>query len=46
MTDENIEITLTDGLVQRIRLLQASENQPGLMLRVAVLGGWVFGFSV
>ena len=45
MTDENIEITLTDGLVQRIRLLQASENQPGLMLRVAVLGGGCSGFQ-
>ena len=45
MANEDIGITLTDGLVRRLRQLQSSENKPGLMLRVAVLGGGCSGFQ-
>ncbi|HEY8190310.1 MAG TPA: iron-sulfur cluster insertion protein ErpA [Micavibrio sp.] len=45
MTSEDLKITLTDGLVKKIRRLQAGQNQPSLMLRVAVLGGGCSGFQ-
>ncbi len=45
MDNETSQITLTDGLVKRIRHLQESEQQPSLMLRVAVLGGGCSGFQ-
>lgn len=40
-----ITIHLTDSLANRIKALQASEKKPGLMLRVAVLGGGCSGFQ-
>jgi iron-sulfur cluster insertion protein len=45
MTNEDITITLTDGLVKKIHRLRADQDQPGLMLRVAVLGGGCSGFQ-
>lgn len=38
-------ITLTDGLVKRIRALQAQENKPDLKLRLMVDGGGCQGFE-
>lgn len=38
-------ITLTENLAKRVMALQASENRPELMLRVAVLGGGCSGFQ-
>lgn len=38
-------ITLTENLAKRVAALQASENRPDLMLRVAVLGGGCSGFQ-
>ncbi len=45
MSPEFTDITLTDGLVKRIRALQVNESRPDLMLRVAVLGGGCSGFQ-
>ncbi len=38
-------ITLTDGLVKRIKALQTQENNPALKLRVMVDGGGCQGFE-
>jgi iron-sulfur cluster insertion protein len=38
-------ITITDGLVRRIRQMQAEKADPALMLRVAVNGGGCQGFE-
>lgn len=45
MSTEFTDITLTDSLVKRIRALQVAEDRPGMMLRVAVLGGGCSGFQ-
>ncbi len=38
-------VTLTDGLVKRIRVLQAQDGKPNLKLRVMVDGGGCQGFE-
>jgi iron-sulfur cluster insertion protein len=38
-------ITMTDGLVRRIRQMQDEKSDPGLMLRVTVNGGGCQGFE-
>jgi iron-sulfur cluster insertion protein len=38
-------ITLTDGLVKQIRVLQAKEGKPDLKLRIMVDGGGCQGFE-
>ena len=45
MDDLNRTITLTDGLVRRIKNLQIEESNPDLMLRLAVHGGGCAGFQ-
>lgn len=40
-----MSITLTDGLVKRIKLLQSQENNPELKLRIMVDSGGCQGFS-
>lgn len=39
------QVTLTDGLVARVRALQESQGNQSLMLRVAVNGGGCQGFE-
>ena len=43
--DEKQSITLTDGLVKKVKQLQEREGNPALMLRVAVTGGGCSGFQ-
>ncbi len=38
-------ITLTDGLIKRIKELQAKDNNPALKLRIMVDGGGCQGFE-
>ncbi len=39
------QITMTEGLVRRIRQMQAEKSDPGLMLRITVNGGGCQGFE-
>ena len=38
-------VTISDSAIRRIRELEAAEDMPGLMLRVAVGGGGCSGFQ-
>ncbi len=40
-----MSITLTDGLVKRIKFLQSQDNNPALKLRIMVDGGGCQGFE-
>ena len=40
-----MSITLTDGLVKRIKFLQTQDNNPALKLRIMVDGGGCQGFE-
>jgi iron-sulfur cluster insertion protein len=42
---EQNDIILTENLASRVKALQALEQRPNLMLRVAVLGGGCSGFQ-
>jgi len=42
---EQNDIILTENLAGRVKALQALEQRPNLMLRVAVLGGGCSGFQ-
>lgn len=45
MDTQTHDIILSDALVKRVRELQTRQNNPGLMLRVGVLGGGCQGFE-
>lgn len=45
MDNTDHTITLTDGLVRRIKAIQAEEANPDLMLRLCVHGGGCAGFQ-
>lgn len=42
---DKANIILTDGLVEKVRQLQEKEENPSLMLRLAVNGGGCSGFQ-